>query len=174
MEPSLPRKHWKQRLLHEITEYLLNFIYLAIFFSAIIFYRRMVLAQYDIHLDDYFMGVVKALIIAKVVMIGAFMRVSRKFEHSPLIVPVLYKAALFTVLVMLFDLIEASVRGAIENPTAAHVLQSLESHVSYEWLAALLLIFISFIPFFALKEMMRVMGTETVRDLFLRARNPAP
>ena len=97
MEKPEAKKSWKQKLLHEFTEYWMNVLYMALVFSAIIFYRRLVLAHYEIYLDDYFSGVFKALVIAKVVMIGAFLRISRKFEHKPLIFPVLYKAVLFTI-----------------------------------------------------------------------------
>ena len=90
------KKSWKQKLLHEFTEYLINFTYMAIVFSAVILYRRLILAQYGVYLEDYFIGVLKAFIIAKVVMIGAFLGISRKFEHKPLIIPVFYKSVLFT------------------------------------------------------------------------------
>lgn len=61
--------------------------------------------HYGIIGEDYFYGVVKAFVIVKVVMIGAFLRISRKFENKPLILPVLYKALLLTIMVMMFDVI---------------------------------------------------------------------
>jgi len=161
------KKSWKQKFLHEFNEYWMNVIYMALVFSAIIFYRRLVLAHYEIYLDDYFSGVVKALVIAKVVMIGAFLRISRKFEHKPLIFPVLYKAVLFTLWVMLFDIAEAFIRIFINNPVFMEAINELKSHMNNLWLGGALLIFFSFIPFFAFKELVRVLGKEKIRELFL-------
>jgi hypothetical protein len=168
METQKVKKSWKQKLYHEFTEYWMNVIYMALVFSAIIFYRRLVLAHYEIYLDDYFSGVVKALVIAKVVMIGAFLRISRRYEHKPLIFPVLYKAVLFTLWVMIFDIAEAFIRIFITNPVFAEAFSELKNHMNNLWLGGALLIFFSFIPFFAFKELVRVLGKEKVRDLFLR------
>ena len=168
MEQQEVKKSWKQRFFHEFTEYWMNVIYMVLIFSAIIFYRRLVLAHYEIYLDDYFSGVIKALVIAKVVMIGAFLRISRKFEHKPLIYPVLYKAVLFTIWVMLFDIVEIYLRALIQSPSLVEAFHELENHLTTIWLGGALLIFFSFIPFFAFKELVRVLGKEKISELFLR------
>jgi hypothetical protein len=168
MEKYPVKMSWKQRFMHEFTEYWMNVIYMALVFSAIIFYRRLVLAHYEIYLDDYFSGVFKALVIAKVVMIGAFLKISRKFEHKPLIIPVFYKAVLFTIWVMMFDIAEIYVKAFIHKPDLVIAFHDLQTHVNTIWLGGALLIFFSFIPFFAFKELVRVLGVERVRALFLR------
>jgi hypothetical protein len=127
----------------------------------------LVLAHYEIYLDDYLSGVFKALVMAKVVMIGAFLRISRKFEHKPLIFPVLYKAVLFTLWVMLFDFVEMFVRIFINNPVMTEAIDELKNHINNLWLGGALLIFFSFLPFFAIKELVRVLGKAKVRELFL-------
>ena len=174
MDDHKKKKNWKQRLFHELTEYWINFTYMAIIFSAVVFYRRLVLAEYGIHLDDYFIGVIKALVIAKVVMIAAFLRISRKFENKPLILPVIYKALFFTLFVMLFDITEMLIRGLIHNPVLTEVFSELKNHITSVWLGAALLIFFSFIPFFAFKELSRIMGVEKIRSLFFRKRMEKP
>ena len=168
MENREVKKTWKQKLLREFTEYWINFAYMAIIFSAIIFYRRLVLAHYGIYLDDYFIGVFKALVIAKVVMIGAFLRISRRFENKPLIVPVIYKAILFTLWVMFFDIVELYIRGFIHTPVFMEAFNELKVHVTKVWLGGAMLIFFTFIPFFAFKELLRVMGKEKINNLFFR------
>jgi hypothetical protein len=95
MEEQKEKKTFKQKLLHELSEYLINVIFLTLFFSAYFMARRLTLAYYDIHVDDYFSGLIKALIIGKVIMIGSFLAISRKYENKPLIIPVLYKVLIF-------------------------------------------------------------------------------
>ncbi|MCX6244158.1 MAG: hypothetical protein NTU98_05575 [Bacteroidetes bacterium] len=168
MENQKPKRNWKQKLFREFSEYLVNFVYMAIFFSAVVLYRRLVLAQHGIIVEDYFAGVIKAAVIAKVVMIGAFLRISRKFEHKPLIIPALYKAVLFTIWVMVFDMLEVLIGGFIHSPVLADAYAALKDRVNVVWLGAVLVIFVSFIPFFAFKELSRVLGGDKVRDRFFK------
>jgi hypothetical protein len=162
------KKTWKQKLFHEINEYLVNFVYMAIVFSAIVLYRRLLLAEHGIQLNDYFAGVIGAAIIAKVVMLGAFLSISRKFEHRALYVPVLYKSLLFTILVMIFNIIETFIHGLIQNPNLAEAFNYLRSHIDLAWLGMIQLIFFTFVPFFAFKELLRRIGSEKMRELFLK------
>jgi hypothetical protein len=170
MNTQKVKKTWKQKIFSEFTEYLINFIYMSLIFSAIILYRRLVLASHGIYLDDYFMGVIKALVIAKVVMIGAFLGISRKFEHKPLFIPILYKAFLFTLLVMVFDIIEEFIRSLIHNFEFMNAVAELQSRISAVWLSASLLIFFTFIPFFAVKELIRTLGKDSVKAMLLERR----
>ena len=73
------------------------------------------MAEHGIILEDYFAGVLKALVISKVVMIRAFLCISRKYEHKPLIIPTIYEAILFILWVMLFDIIEIYIRVFIHT-----------------------------------------------------------
>jgi len=168
MKDQQTKKNWKQRFIEEFTEYFFNFIYMAIIFSAIILYRRLVLAEYGIVRPDYFFGVIKAFVIAKVVMIAAFLSISRKFENKPLTIPVLYKALLFTLIVMVFDIIEIYVKALFQNPDLMEAFEVLKTHIDFIWLGAAMLIFFIFIPFFAFKELIRVMGKEEIQKLFLK------
>jgi len=164
------KQTWKQKLFHEFTEYLVNFIYMAIIFSAVILYRRLILAQHGIVVEDYFIGVVKAFIIAKVVMIGAFLGISHKFEQKPLFIPIVYKAFIFTLMVMLFDIFEEFVRALFHNQDIMSSINELQTHVSVVWLGASLLIFFIFIPFFAVKELIRVLGKDSVKAILIESR----
>jgi hypothetical protein len=170
METQKVKRTWKQKLFHEFREYLINVIYMTLFFSAVIHYRRLVLAEHGIILDDYFMGIIKALVIAKVVMIGAFMRISRKFEHKPLIIPTIYKAILFTLWVMLFDLVEIYIKAFIKTLDFADAFNGMTHHINPAWFGAAVVICISFLPFFAMKEISRVMGPDKFRDFFFKKR----
>jgi hypothetical protein len=167
LEKRLPLK---QKLFHEFREYLINVIYLTLFFSAVIFYRRLVLAQHGIVVEDYFLGIVKALVIGKVIMIGAFLRISRKYENKPLIIPTLYKSFLFTLWVMIFDMIEIYIKAFIQTPGFTEAFQGLKHHINPAWFGAAVVICISFLPFFAMKELSRVMGKDKFRGLFFKSR----
>lgn len=173
METQSENKTWKQKLISELSEYLVNVVYLSIFFGVYAVSRRLTLSQYGIYLDDYFVGIIKALVIAKVIMIGTFLRISRKYEHKALIVPVFYKIFLFVLWVLLFDALEGFIRGLIHTHSIPSAFEDLvQHHFSKMWLGGVLMVTLSFIPFFMLKELSRIFGYEKFRDLFLKNRTP--
>lgn len=158
----------KQRLLHEFREYLINATYMALFFSAVIFYRRALLAEHGIVVEDYFLGVIKALVIGKVIMVGAFLRLSRYYEDRPLIIPTLYKTVLFTLWVVLFDIVEAWIRAWIATGGPITAFSNLGHHIDMPWLGAVIVVGVCFLPFFAMKEASRVMGSAVFRGMFFK------
>jgi len=160
----------KHKLLNGLSENVVNVLYLTIFFGVFTAARRLTLAHYGIYTDDYFIALIKALVVARVIKVGAFLRFSRRYENKPLIVPVLFKVALFVVLAVLFDATEGLVKGVIETRSMAVAFDELiHNHFSKFWLGGLLIVIISFIPFFMLKELSRVMGNAKFRDLFLKS-----
>ena len=105
------KRNWKKILFEELVEYWVNVIYLTLVFAAFTQYRRFVLAAHDITYTNYWIAVIEALILAKVIMIGAVFRLGRGFEHKPLIYPTLYKTVVFTLFVAVFTLAEHLVKG---------------------------------------------------------------
>jgi hypothetical protein len=156
----------RQRVAHEIREYLINFVYLALFFSAIVFYRRALLAEDGIVVHDYFLGVIKALVIGKIIMLGALLRFSRSFEDRPLIVPTLFKTMLFTLLVVVCDGIEFWVRSWISSGGPMTAFGEFKHHMTMSWLGSIIVVAVCFLPFFAMKEVSRVLGGGMIRRMF--------
>jgi hypothetical protein len=171
METQKEKKTFKQKFVHELSEFGINVIYLTLFFCGYAIARRLTLAHFNIDIEDYFVPVIKALVIGKVIMIGAFLNISKKFENKPLLIPVLYKVVFFVVFVMLFDVVEELIKGSIHSHSLVQAFNELiHHHFTKMWLGGLLMVMLSFIPFFMLKELSRIMGHEKFRDLFLRNR----
>jgi len=159
---------WKQKLFHELIEYWINVVYLALFFGVFTNYRRLIMAEYQISYVHYGIGLIKALVFAKVIMIGGFLRLGQKLESKSLIFPTLYKAVVFSILVGLFSVLEHTVRGLLHGRGVAEGFNELISKGTDELLAGCLVIFFVFIPFFAFKELGRLLGENKIRDVFFR------
>ena len=163
---------WKHRLAHEMLEYWINFVYLAIFFAVFTWYRRLILAEYRITYLHYWVAVFEELILAKVILIGDAMRLGRRFEDKPLIFPALYKAFVFSLFVGLFAVLEHTIGGLLRGKGLAAGFHEIISEGRDELLARCLLTFFAFIPFFAFKELGRVMGERGLLRMFFRKRQP--
>jgi len=170
MKNQKVKKNWKDKLKYEFIEYWINVAYLAIFFSVFVLYRRLILAHYEVYLDDYFMGVIKALVFAKVIMIGSVLRIGKGFENKPLIIPVFYKSFMFTIFLTIFDIVEVFIRELIRLESFSVATDELVNHFNNIWMGGVLVVFICFIPFFAIKELSRALGPEKIQDLFFKKR----
>src|SRR5215470_7101227 len=100
------RAGWKQKIISEVIEYWILVAYLSCFFGLFTWYRRLILAEYQISYMHYGVSVLAALVLAKVILIGDALRFGQRLEDEPLIVLTLYKAALFTLWVGVFNVLE--------------------------------------------------------------------
>ena len=159
---------WKKKVVHELIEYWINFAYLAFFLVAFIWYRRLVLAEYQVQYTDYWFPVIEAAVLAKVIMIGDYLRLGRGLEQKPLILPALYRTVMFSVWVGFFSVLEGTIRGLLHGKGLASGIEEIASRGWDELLSRCVVIFVAFIPFFSFKELERVMGPEKLRALFWR------
>jgi hypothetical protein len=161
---------WKQKIASELVEYWIAVVYLACFFGVFTWYRRFILAEYQISYAHYWVSVLEALVLAKLILIGNALRLARRFEDRPLIVPTLFKAMVFSLWVGLFTVLEHTIGGLLREQGLAGGFEELMSTGKYELLARSLVTFFAFIPFFAFKELERVLGVGKLRILFFRGR----
>jgi hypothetical protein len=164
------KKTWKEKIFREMVEYWINVVYLTLVFAAFTQYRRFVLAAYDITYTNYWVALIEALILAKVIMIGAVVRLGRGLEQKPLIYPTLYKAVIFSLFVIAFTVVEHAVKGLWSGKGLTGGVVELYHERFDELLAGTLVIFVALIPFFGVKELGRVLGQDKIRALFFRNR----
>jgi hypothetical protein len=162
----------RAKLLEELAEYAANVLYLSIAFAAFAMYRRLLLAAHDIDYTDYGIAIIQALILGKVVMIGSVFRLGRGLEDKPLIFPALYKTVVFTLFVGVFALAEHAIKGLLKGEGIAAGLATFAAQGFEMILANGLVVFVALMPFFAVKELGRVMGRDKIWALFLRQRKP--
>jgi hypothetical protein len=163
----------KEKVRHELIEYAINVIYLTIVFASFTIYRRLMLAAYDISYTHYGFALIEALVLGKVIMIGGMLRLGRGLEDKPLIYPTAYKTAVFTIFCFVFTLAEHAVKGLVSGQGVAAGLAEFAAQGYQVILANSMVVFVALIPFFAVKELGRVMGREKIGRLFFRARAQA-
>ena len=155
---------------HELREYAVNAVYLALVFATITTYRRLLLAAYDIHYSDYWIPLIEALILGKVISIGGMFRLGRSLEDKPLIYPTLYKTVAFTLLVAVFKAVEQVIKALIAGEDIAAGIAEFAASGWEVVLANGLILFVALIPFFAVKELGQVLGRDRIGRLFFRHR----
>ena len=161
----------KQKARHELVEYAVNVVYLAIVFAAFTWYRRLILASYDISYTNYWFALIEALILGKVIMIGGLFRLCRGLEDQPLIYSSLYKTAVFRLFCSAFTVAEHTVVGLWKGEGLTVGLQHIADKGGHDVLANTLMLFVSLFPFFAFKELGRVAGRDRLKEIFFLKRH---
>jgi hypothetical protein len=160
-----------EKLRHQLIEYAFNVVYLMLVFAAFTQYRRFLLAEYSIVYTNYWVGLFGALVLGKVVMIGSVFRLGRWLEDKPLIFPTIYKALLFCGFILVFRVVEYAIKGLLRGDgLVAAFYEFFVQKGTDEVLANGLVVLVALIPFFAVKELGRVLGRERVAALFFRNR----
>lgn len=156
----------KQRAWEEFKAYWAITLYLWLFLGCFTVYRRLILAETGVPYLHYGIALVEAMVIAKVVLIGRIFGFTRRFDHLPLIAPVVYKSLLFALLVLAFGLLEKTVDGLIHREGVLSGLQQIAETGPYEIGARTLMLTVALVPFCAFSELGRVMGPSRLGSLF--------
>ena len=157
----------KNKAVHEFKELLGVFLYLAFFFSAISTYRILLLSEFRDWYLSYSFSVINAFVIAKVILIGEYTHLGRKYEAKPLLLSSIYKAFLFCLLALCFHFVEEAIKRLLHGESLAGIPHLIHVDIL---LARTLIVFCTFIPFFAFRELRRVLGEDKFSDLFFRSR----
>jgi len=170
-EESKP-KGLKAKIKHEFEEMLLISAFFGLFFFAFATYKMFLLHQFENAQFTYISALINTLVLAKVILLGGFVRAGKAMDHKPLLITSIYKAAFFALLVGAFHWIEEFVKAVFHVGSFRDALHETLSATSWTLLGLVVICFCLFIPFFALWEIRRVMGDDAFSDLFVRKTRP--
>jgi hypothetical protein len=119
----------------------------------------------------YSFALVKAAILAKVILIGRLIRLSRVFDERPLVIPTSYKVVFFFAFAVVCEVAEHLIIGWIHGKDIAQVAAEIASVGGRELAARLMVLFAAFIPLFAFTEIGRRLGEGQMTRLFFGARH---
>jgi hypothetical protein len=156
----------KQKAAHELKELAVIFLYLAFFFCAIATYSMLLLNKFQISYFTYGAALINALVIAKVILIGEYVRLGKRIEARPLLYSAVWKAFLFGLLVFAFHIVEEAIKQLVHGQSIAEAFREMRLD---DLLCRSLIVFCTFVPLFAFRELRRVLGEDEFRALFFRA-----
>lgn len=165
---SEKKAHLKEKAAEEFRLFLLIAAYLAAFFGAFVTYRRLLSREFGISSFHYGFALIEAMIIAKVILIGKAMGLGRKGDRRALAYKVLRSSLAYGALVAVFAVLEHVVEGLVHGKTLAASFQAFLDTGVYEILGRALVLFVAFIPFFALWEIGELAGDVRLFDLFFK------
>ncbi len=167
---SEKKAHLKEKAAEELRLLLLVSAYLAAFFVAFLTYRRLVSRELGVTSFRYGFALLEAILIAKVVLIGRAMGLSERAAGRTIAFTVLRASLFYGLLVALFAVVEHVIEALLHGKTLAAGIDDLLSQGAYEIAGRTLVLFVAFIPFFALWELGTLAGEKRLFDLLFRKR----
>lgn len=157
--------------LHEFRLVLPPTIFFAVGFTLIVFTERLVLAQYMIEFSGYLIAVMMALVVGKAVLVADKTPILRRFDHAPLIVPILYKTFVYWVFVFIARLLEEMVSHTIETGSPIGFIHHIVEEFSWNrFLFVQIWILVLFLLYTTAAEVASLLGDGELGRIFFRYR----
>jgi hypothetical protein len=166
----------KEKAVTELKRYAIIVIYLWLLFSMFEVHRAMVLRQVgqsSVSVLQIGFAAINALIIGKIILIGEALHVGEGRVQKRPISSALFKSAMFALLVLGFEIVEAVIEGLIHGKSMVASIPrlgggGLEGKVLYGVIA-----FVVLIPFFLFREVGQAIGEDKLDSLMLKKKSKA-
>ena len=169
------------RLWHEFRQVLPPTIFFFVGFNFIVFTTNLLVADYAIAVSSFMLATLAALVVGKAVLVANAMPFLRRYDRAPLITPILFKTAVYWVIVFIARLLERFVHfSVLERKPPSDFIPFLITTFSWHrfsaislWILVLFLIYVTATEFshlFGAGEMPRLFFTYRPSELQLNRR----
>jgi len=140
--------------------------YLYICLGAVILFKSAVLRGAGISAPIWGIALVKAVLLAKFMLVGRMLHLGRRYRDKPLIWPTLYHALMFLALLLILTTLEELVVGLIHSRAVTDSLAHVVGPTFLEGIAVCFIMFLILIPYSAFTCLGDVLGEREVFRLF--------
>jgi hypothetical protein len=105
----------KQAIYHQFTSFLGIAVYLFLLFGILVMHEAVVSAKGGIEYHFYGFAIINALVLGKVILVADDFHFAEWFKERAPIYSILAKAAAFTILLLVFDIVEEVVVGKFKG-----------------------------------------------------------
>ncbi|MGC2200926.1 MAG: hypothetical protein WA633_12380 [Stellaceae bacterium] len=169
------RRNLLGKIVDELKKFLGMAVYLWVMFGLMALHASVVLAERHISYKFYGFAIVNSLILAKVMLIAEDLHLGDNFKERPLVYPILFKAFLFAIVFICFDVAEEVLVGLIRGKTIAQSIPDVGGGSPSGVFFVAIILSVGLIPFFAFREIGRVIGERELRALlFTSGRQVGP
>ena len=114
------------------------------------------------------LALIKALLLAKFLLLGRMLHVGTRYRDKPLIWPTLYHALMFLIVLLILTTLEELIVGFIHARAITDSLSHVVGPTFFQGLAVCLIMFLILVPYSAFISLSEVVGErETIRLFFV-------
>ena len=153
------------KIVVEMKKFLGMAVYLWVMFGLMALHASVVLAERQMSYRFYGFAIINSLILAKVMLIAEDLHLGENSKGRPLVYPIVYEAILFAILFICFDLVEEVLVGLVRGKTFAESIPKIGGGSPKGIFFVAIILSVGLIPFFAFREIGRVIGKRELRSL---------
>jgi hypothetical protein len=168
LAPSERQNNLVAKVINEFKRLVIMFLYLWVILGLYVLDETVILAKQNIDFQAQGFAAINALILAKVMLVAEDLGLGARFKDRPLIYPILYKSITFAILFIVFYICEGTIIGLLHGKAAVASVPHLGGGTFKGLLCVAAIMFISLLPFFAFREIGRVIGEDELWNLLLR------
>jgi hypothetical protein len=157
-----------KRVFRECRELALLTAYFYIAFATLLLFKATVLHSYGVHYVVWGAAIVKAVLIAKFMMVGRAMKIGDGSLDGPLIKPILKKVFSFFALLLILTSAEEITLGLIHHRSIGAMFQEFAGARMGETLAEVLILLLVLIPFIAFNVLGEALGKGSLHRMLFR------
>ena len=154
------------RAMHEFKKLVLISLYLYVTLGAIILFKAAALHSEGVQFTPWGIAIVKAVVLAKFMMLGEMIKIGGRGTTGPLIWPTLQKAIGLLALLVIMTIIEEAVVGRFHHRSVAASLGDLFGPRLQETLAGYLIMLVVLIPYCAFRVLGETLGKGRLERMF--------
>jgi hypothetical protein len=160
----------KERAYQQLKEFLLIAFYLWVVLALVALYRSVLSTEYCMDLTEHGLILLNALALAKVMLLAKDLHLGERFDDAPLIVPTLFKCAIFAWVLACFKILEEFAIGLFHHKTFQESIAHLGGGTWRGILTLTFLFFVVLIPLVGFGEVQRVLGSREMTQLLFHRR----
>ena len=156
------------RLKRKILGVIPTVVFFFIVFQLLAFTRALILKGYGIQVSTFLKATIAALIVGKGVLLADLLPMINRFPNKPLIYNIVWKTFIYMVAALFVRYVEHLIPLIREykNLTVANSHLLDEVVWPYFWLVQLWLL-VCFFMYCTIRELVRILGREQVRSMFV-------
>ncbi len=156
----------RERAMHEFKELVIISLYLYITLGALILLKTAVLRDQGIEFSPWGIAIVKAVVLAKFMLLGEAIKIGGRTTTSPLVWPTLQKALVLLVVLITMTVIEEAVVGVFHHRSIAASLGELFGSRLEETIAGYVIMLLVLIPYCAFRILGEALGDDKLTRMF--------
>jgi hypothetical protein len=162
----------RERAMHEFKELVIISLYLYITLGAVILLKTAVLHDQGIGFSPWGIAIVKAVVLAKFLLLGEAIKIGGRTTASPLVWPTLQKALVLLAVLIIMTVIEEAVVGLFHHRSIAASLGELFGPRLEETIAGYVIMLLVLIPYCAFRVLGEALGDDRLTRMFFVEREP--
>jgi hypothetical protein len=173
-EQALGRATLREKAVGQFEELAALSVYLYVCLGAVVLLKSAGLQQAGIGSDLWGIAAVKAVLLAKFMLLGRDLHLGERFRDRPLIWPTLYNALVFLILLLVLTVFEELLVGLLHHRALGDSLTHVVGSTFLQGFAVCLVLFLILVPYSAFMCLGEVLGEREVIRLFFVSRSPDP